>query len=145
MRVVRGSNRFYGERGAATLEFAIILPILLVVLFAIVEFGYAMIVCHTLTGAARDGARRGSLPGADNDAVLAAITNQLSQLNISLDNYTIEFDPVDVATASAGDAVKVTVRINYGNVALSPGFVALDPLKNMQLTGVAVMRKEGFG
>lgn len=45
------------ERGAAAVEFAIVLPILVVVLFAITSFGIALSRTHAYFSAAREGAR----------------------------------------------------------------------------------------
>lgn len=45
------------EKGAAALEFALILPLLLMLMMGIVEFGRAYNVVVSLQGAAREGAR----------------------------------------------------------------------------------------
>jgi Flp pilus assembly protein TadG len=52
-----------GERGAALVEFALVAPLLLVVLAGIVDFGFLFQRYEVLTNAAREGARLGSLPG----------------------------------------------------------------------------------
>lgn len=140
MRTVRQPNWLRAERSVATLEFAMVLPILLLVLFGILEFGRIMTVSHVLTAAARDGARIAVLPGADNSQVLAAVNNQLSQAGISYDSY--EFTPSDVSTASRDDPVTIRISINYESIAWVPGFIP--GLSGVQLQGVAVMRKEGF-
>ena len=46
-----------GERGAAAVEFALIVGLLLTILFGIVQFGRAYSEVVVLTGAAREGAR----------------------------------------------------------------------------------------
>lgn len=51
------AKRLRGERGAAAVEFAIILPLLVVMLFAIAAFGIALFRLITYVGAAREGAR----------------------------------------------------------------------------------------
>ena len=51
------------ERGAALVEFALALPLLLVVIAGIVDFGFLFQRYEVLTNAAREGARLGSLPG----------------------------------------------------------------------------------
>ena len=48
-----------GERGAATVEFAIIAIVLLTIVFGIIEFGILMFDEHILTNASREGARAG--------------------------------------------------------------------------------------
>ena len=50
---------FRGERGGATVEFAIIAVLLLTVVFGIIEFGILMFDKHVLTNASREGARAG--------------------------------------------------------------------------------------
>ena len=45
------------ERGAAAVEFAIVLPILVVILFGVIEFGIVMTKLVTYVSAAREGAR----------------------------------------------------------------------------------------
>jgi len=47
------------QRGAAVVEFAIVLPLLLLVLFGIIEFGFIMYDKHIITNASREGARYG--------------------------------------------------------------------------------------
>lgn len=57
------------ERGAALVEFALALPLLLVVLAGIVDFGFAFQRWEVITNAAREGARLASLPGYDSTSV----------------------------------------------------------------------------
>lgn len=49
------------DRGAAAVEMALVLPLLLLLVFAIIDFGRMLNVQITLTEAARDGARTASL------------------------------------------------------------------------------------
>lgn len=51
------------ERGAALLEFALVLPVLVLFIFGIVEFGRAYNARIELTSAVREGARAGALGG----------------------------------------------------------------------------------
>ena len=53
------------ERGAEVIEFAIVLPLLLLVIFGIVDFGFLFQRYVVLTNAAMEGARVASLPGYD--------------------------------------------------------------------------------
>jgi Flp pilus assembly protein TadG len=45
------------ERGAVAVEFAIILPILLLLVFGIIDFGHAWYMRHMMSDASREGAR----------------------------------------------------------------------------------------
>jgi Flp pilus assembly protein TadG len=54
-----------GERGAAAVEFALLLPVLLMLVFGIIDFGRALNAQITLTQAAREGARLAALGQPD--------------------------------------------------------------------------------
>ncbi|HKK00735.1 MAG TPA: TadE/TadG family type IV pilus assembly protein, partial [Desulfuromonadales bacterium] len=47
------------ERGASAVEFALVLPLLLVILFGIIEFGFILYDKAMITNASREGARAG--------------------------------------------------------------------------------------
>jgi Flp pilus assembly protein TadG len=52
------ARRFRNDSGAAAVEFALVLPLLMVMLFGIFEFGRAWNIYQVITDAAREGARR---------------------------------------------------------------------------------------
>lgn len=58
-----------GERGAALVEGAIVLPLLLLIGVCIFEFGRAFQTWEVLTNAAREGARIAALPGTTDTQV----------------------------------------------------------------------------
>ncbi len=51
--------RLYDQKGAAAVEFAIICPLLILLLFAVVEWGLYMFNRQIITNACREGARAG--------------------------------------------------------------------------------------
>jgi len=65
------------ERGAALIETAITIPIILLVSVAIFEFGRAYQTWQVLTNAAREGARVAVLVDKTDDDVTAAVRNYL--------------------------------------------------------------------
>ena len=69
------TKRIRSERGAAMLETAITLPILLLVSVSIFEFGRAYQTWEVMTNAAREGARIAVLDGT-TDADIRARVNQ---------------------------------------------------------------------
>jgi hypothetical protein len=140
MRGIMNTHFRSKERGAAVVEFAVVLPILLAFLFGIIEFGRVMSVCHTLNNAARAGARIAALPGADNSSVTNAINAELSGCGLTADSLV--FDPVDISTADRDDPITVTVRVNYESIGLVTGYFPM--FNGKQLVGTVVMRKEGF-
>ena len=63
------------ERGAAAVEFALVLPILIVLVFGMIEFGQAFNTQISLSGAAREGVRVMAIendPAAAQAATVAA-------------------------------------------------------------------------
>lgn len=73
MANVLNARRWTSERGAEVIEFAIVLPLLLLVVFGIVDFGFLFQRYVVLTNAAMEGARVRVLPGyGDTDAVARA-------------------------------------------------------------------------
>lgn len=63
MAIVTSRRRLASERGAELIEFAIVLPLLLLVFVAIVDFGLLFQRYVVLTNAAMEGARIAVLPG----------------------------------------------------------------------------------
>ena len=74
------------QKAQALIEFALISPVLLLLLFGIVDIGRAVFYFDTLNHAAREGARsavRASTPLPVNADVLAAVTAQMLGVPVS--------------------------------------------------------------
>ena len=72
--VVRLSARVRSEAGAELVEFALVLPMLLLVFGGIVDFGLLLQRQQVVTNAAREGARLAVLPGYTAADVQARVT-----------------------------------------------------------------------
>jgi hypothetical protein len=71
--VTRAPVWWSGEAGAELIEFALVLPLLLLVMLGIIDFGFLFQRYEVVTNAAREGARVAILPGyGDADAVARA-------------------------------------------------------------------------
>ena len=92
------------ERGAAMVEMAIVLPVLLILVFAIIEMGIALNRVQAFQAAAREGARIGSLETTTSGEIDAAVTGAL--VGISGDAPTIE---VLTGTCAGRPGGKITV------------------------------------
>lgn len=69
------------QKGVAVVEFAIVLPLLLVIVFGIVEFGLLMYNKAIITNASREGARAGIVQGSPRpiqSEIRAVVTNYLN-------------------------------------------------------------------
>lgn len=100
----RRHRRITAEDGAAAVELAFVLPVLLLVLFGLVEFGRAYNAQIALTGAAREGARVMAVvndPAAARTATAAAAPS----LNPTLSAASIAITP---ASCQAGQTVTLT-------------------------------------
>ena len=120
-------------------EFALVLPIFLLLVFAITEFGRIWMIQHILTTASRSGARVGILPSATQGDVTNAVNKYLNAANL---------DPADCSTTpsatvgtsgSSGDDVSVTVNYNFEVLSGS----AIPQLQGtLVLTSTTTMRHE---
>ena len=87
MRLIR--DRISREEGVAAVEFAIILPVLCLILFGVLEFGRVWSQYQLYQGAAREGARCAAVKATDfGDCEIQA----------SIDNAASPFDPEEDAT-----------------------------------------------
>ena len=71
-------KRFKNQRGAALIETAITLPLVLLVSVAIFEFGRAYQTWQVLTNAAREGARIACLPDYTDNQVTTTVQNYMT-------------------------------------------------------------------
>ena len=65
------------QRGAAAVELALILPILILLVFGIVQFGIAFNNKQGLHAAAREGARFGALPQHSKTEIISRVDDAL--------------------------------------------------------------------
>ena len=130
-------------RGASVLEMALVLPILLMLSFGIVDYGYFFYVKNTVQGAAQAGARAAIPSAATNSSVTTVVSNMMTAAGLQNSSYTVTLNPTDVSTAAAGSAVSVTVSVTWSNVGLHALPTAMGGISNSkQIVGTAVMIKE---
>ncbi|MDQ0117346.1 Flp pilus assembly protein TadG [Pseudarthrobacter defluvii] len=100
------------ERGAAAVEFAILLPLLLMLVLGIIEFGRAYNAQITLTNAARDGVRVMAINN-DQTAATAAARNGASSVSSTIPSSAITISP---ATCSTGTQVSLTINYTLSTI-----------------------------
>jgi Flp pilus assembly protein TadG len=100
-------NRRDGEKGQNLVEFAMVVPIFLILVFSIVDFGMGFHAWITVTNAAREGARIGAV-GADSATIEARVEDTAGSL-IS-DDIAVT---VVNAQGAPGDSVSVDVQYDY--------------------------------
>jgi Flp pilus assembly protein TadG len=101
------------DRGSVAVEFALLLPILLLLVFGVVDFGRAISAQITLTQAAREGARLAAL-GQPNSTVVSraqAAATGLSPVTVTVTTSC----PVN-----AGAGVDAVVQTSYAFSFVTP-------------------------
>lgn len=86
MKRPQSSSRKARDHGSVAVEFALVVPALLLIVFGLIDFGRALNAQISLTGAARDGARLAAL-GYSNGQVqtrVAAAAPSLSSVTVTV-------------------------------------------------------------
>lgn len=100
------------ERGAVAVEFALIAPVLIMLLLGIMEFGRAYNAQVTLTNAAREAVRAMAINNSQTAAKSAA-ESAASSLTPSLDGSNILFSGT---TCAVGSQMTVTVKYTLNTI-----------------------------
>ncbi len=137
------------ERGAVAVEFALILPLMLMLILGIIEFGFGYHAWDSTQNGVREGARLAAVdPSQTNiEARVRGASSFLDQANLTV---VIECAPPGstMFTAcgaavdwDAGDIVRITSTYSYDYITPLPGFVGLGA--DMSMTSRAEARFEG--
>jgi Flp pilus assembly protein TadG len=129
-------NRLQEQRGATAVEFAMIVPLLLILVLGIAEFGHAFQVQGTLSAAAREGARVMALQN-DPAAARTAVRNAAPTLDPAITNAQIAVTPAACPMTSTG-TTNVRVTVEYPMPFLTDFFGV-----SIELSGTGVMRCNG--
>ena len=132
----RGRSRGWGASGQAIVEFALFLPMLIILVMGILDMARAYSVLQVVTNAAREGAREGIIPSNSSAAVTATVDAFLTvagQTDCSTVGTKLG------AAGSAGDSTVVTVSCTFTALTgtLIPGWEGTFPLSQ-----TATMRHE---
>ena len=130
----RPATRLLGERGAAAVEFALVVPLLVVLLFGIIEYSKALNTQSTLAAAAREGARSMAL---GNNVSQARTAVQSAAGDLDLTTSAISISPSTCAGVTATTTVTVTIKYRQQFASGLLGRAGVD------LTGKAAMRCGG--
>lgn len=132
----KAARRLKADRGAVAVEFALLLPVLVILVFGIMDFGQLFNAQETLTQAAREGARLAAL---NDPNTCSRTTAAATGLGLSCPSSAVQITNCPAGASQTSDA----------QVTLSYTFTFSDPLASllgsptMKLTGKGVMPCQG--
>jgi Flp pilus assembly protein TadG len=137
------------ERGAAMLETALTLPLVLFVAVGIFEFGRAYQTWQVLTNAAREAARVAVLPGASTSAATTRAARYMESGQLpAYGSATVAVTPetLDLGGGVTAGASRVTVSYPFQFIVLQPVAQLVNGGSTLgapfTMTASAVMRNE---
>jgi hypothetical protein len=157
--IMKIKRQTLGQSGASAIEFALVLPVLLLILFGIVEFGVLFYDQAMITNASREGARLGIVFSGPDGCVGAAcyptqpqITTRVNQyigisggsssLLISFDGSSSPGTSVSLPDGNFGTGLRRSVVVTYVyGWLLLPNF-ATALTSPLTLSATSVMRFE---
>ena len=144
-----GKRDRWSVRGTSSVEFAIILPIFLLFVFGIIQFGLGWWVSQIITNASREGARFGivvSDPPVSDVQVTARVQTYLNaSLGAAADDAVIEVKYknglADATFATCPSGCEATVSVWIPTVNIVPSLVPFD-IFPATLSATSTMRHE---
>jgi hypothetical protein len=132
---VKRLKKINNQNGAAMVEFAIVLPLLLILVFGIIEFGVMFYDKAVITNASREGVRAG-ITGLGDPEIKQIVLNYCNVNLINLDGNDA-FDPNKIFISS--DGTDLIVKLEYRYDLLLGSFFGFD---NTTISAETVMRME---
>lgn len=122
MLIRRFTQRETNQRrsGATAVEFALVLPLLLLFVFGSLEFSRANMLRNTIENAAFEGARQGITPGATAGEAQAAAESLLTILRVN--DSTVTVTPATIVPTTEFVTVTVTAPMTIANHYVLPKF-----------------------
>lgn len=120
------------QKGATVVEFAIILPLLILLIFALIEFSLILYDKGMLTNASREGARAGVLFASPNRISSTDIENVVDNyckknlVSFGASGYDITVDPPTDPACVQGEFITVSIDYVYDFLFLPFGTIPLD-------------------
>ncbi|TET49302.1 MAG: hypothetical protein E3J64_09845, partial [Anaerolineales bacterium] len=127
-----------GQQGQGLMEFALALPIVLMVILGIIEFAFVFTNLTSLSNAASEGARHGAVQPRDGAGVLFTAQEQLVLPTPDSVTMTIAYDSgpetaqfTDTAQIQIGES-RIVVTVTHDLHTITPVFHALWPIFHVE-------------
>ena len=146
MARVRLRRRLRSESGAELIETALTLPLLLLVVVGIIEFGFVFQKYEVITNAAREGARVLVLPAFGPADAQTRVNQYLTAAGLDPGQATVPLPGASTSTDLGGSCIwTVTVTVSYPHQApFLTGITSYfgGTLGNFTLNAASTMRTE---
>ena len=120
-RLFRQNSR----RATLAVEAAIIMPLVIFITLAVLEYGWMFMKIQQVTNAARQAARVGVRADGTEADIQATVDTLMSAANMPSTWYVVETQPSDVSTLLVSDPLTVTLIVPYGGNADYPANLEL--------------------
>ncbi|OGT37335.1 MAG: hypothetical protein A3F12_06145 [Gammaproteobacteria bacterium RIFCSPHIGHO2_12_FULL_38_14] len=107
------------EKGATVIEFAILLPVFIMLIMGAIEIGWALYVQHALVDAARVGARIAVTQQVSEESIRTDVIEYIQNSSIN-GTPTITFMPSPVSEQSSGSLITVTIDLPFNSATILP-------------------------
>ena len=125
-----------GRRGAAVVEFAVCLPVIILIVLGSIEAASMLFLRQALIQSAYEGAKVAIRADGNNSDATTAIENVAAGRR--LNGVQIDFSPKNVSKAKQGEFISITISAPGD----SNSFIPFGPFKNQIVSARAVMVKE---
>ena len=135
------------QKGAAAVEFAIVAPLLVLLVMGICEFGLLWYNSQVIINASREGARAGIVntgpDSSDNQAVKDIVTLYCDSRVIDFSGNTVEDDDITLtpSTRPSNFGYNFSVQVEYDYSFLVPSLFGFGLTK--KIVGRTLMKMEG--
>lgn len=119
------SNFIKTRKGQSLVETALVLPIIILVLTGIIDFGLLFNTYLQVSNASREGARVAAI--GNTDAVIISAVNTVAAA-LDPDKLTVVISPEEAAGRESGDSVTVTVQYEYKMITPLIGAIVPGPI-----------------
>lgn len=125
--------------GSALIEFALLLPVLVVIVLGTIELGWALYIQNTLVDAAREGARIAVTQNVSSIDIVNEVDTIIQNANLTSNNASITITPTAISLEPRGTAITVAVSLPYNAESILPSPLFLN---GVTLQAQVTMTKE---
>ena len=154
MFMVTHTLRRRRHRGAAAVEFALVVPLLVMILFGIMEFGYAFFIQASVASAARDGVRNYAInwntgplgnTAAQNDAAAQSTAKAIAKNDVPVpgdlfsEAFTYQDTNGNLLPGPCSPGLQTTLTLTYKYHSLTGLLDGVLGTSNINVTGKGSM------